>query len=200
MREFLQFAGLLRDVGDVTESDDAANQFPVAVVQPLAIQRQDRVGLLGHPVDRNLVAELLAVTRPHQRQVGRVAIILAICVDATEHLRPRGVGLEPRSEAQDRAGRRIDIEHVAMLVDDDDAVVDVAQDRQHRNIGLGKARLQPMTLHGVLHDGFLPFHGNVVHADITLGARAHGGDTTVLPFPGGQSDDRVGFQQVDQFR
>ena len=42
-----------------------------------------------------------------------------------------------------------------MFVDDDHAIVDIAQDGEYRHVGLGQTRLQPVTLHGVLHDGLL---------------------------------------------
>ncbi len=78
-----------------------------------------------------------------------------------------------------------------MLVDDNHAVIDVAQDRQHGDIGFRQAPLQTMALHGVLENGFLGLDGDVIGADVSLGAGTNGGNTAVFPVFRGQRHNRV---------
>ena len=193
------FSELEVEHATIVDTDDGSSPGSVAIEQALTVDTQNRVGLLGCPVDRNLVAVFLAIAGSHQRQVGRVAVILSVGIDATEHLGPRGVRLNARAEAQDRARCRVDIEYVAVLVDDDHTVVDIAQDGQHRDVGLGQARLQPMPLHRVLQDDFLRLDRDVVDADIALSTCPHGRDSAMLALPRGQCHNRVGLQHADQF-
>ena len=84
--------------------------------------------MLGHAVNGDLVRKFFAAASANERQVGRIAIVLAVLVDTAEHLSPGSVGLHARSESQDSACGRVDIQYVAVFINNDHAIVDVAQD------------------------------------------------------------------------
>ncbi len=88
---------------------------------------------------------------------------------------------------------------MAVAVDHDYAVVDVAEDGQHRNVRIGQSMLQAMALNRVLEDRLLTFNRNVVDADVRLRARAYGGDAAMFTILGRQRDDRMLPQRADQF-
>ncbi len=187
-------------LGDVTEGDDAADEIAVAVVQALAVDAEHGVGLFRAPVDRGLVRELLTAARAHQRQLVRVAVTVPVLVDATEGLLPARIGLCAWAQPQDRACGRVDIEHVARLVDDNDPVVDVAQYRQYRHVGVREPPQHLAAPDGMVKDGVLAFHRDVVDTDVALRACPYSRDAAVFMLLARQRDDRVGLERVNQFR
>jgi hypothetical protein len=88
--------------------------------------------------------------------------------------------LHARTETEDRASGRINVEYVALLVYDDDAVIDVPQYRQHCNVSVRQAMLQSMPLHGMFEYGFLALDGNIVDANVGLRAGANGGNAPMF--------------------
>ncbi len=198
LRKLLQFVGPARDIGDVAERDDAADQVTLAVIETLAVDRQDRIRLFGHPEDRNLVGELLAAARPDERQIRRVFVIVAVLVDAAESLLPGRVRLRTRAEGENRARGRVDVENMAMAVDDDDAIVDVPEYRQDRDIGLREPLLKAMSFDRVLERRLLAFDGYVVDADVPLGPCLHRGNAAVFVVFRRQRDHGMLVERSDQ--
>jgi hypothetical protein len=88
---------------------------------------------------------------------------------------------------------------MTFVVDDDDAVIDIAQHRQHTDVGIGQPVLQAMALYGMRENRFLAVHADVIDTYICLCARAHGSDAAVFPILGCQRYGWSGIERADQF-
>ncbi len=86
-----------------------------------------------------------------------------------------------------------------MSVDDDYAIVDVPQDRQHRDVRVRQAMLQAVPLHRVFKDRLLTFDRNVIDANVGLCAGAYGCDAAVFAVFGCKCDDGMHLQRADNF-
>ena len=120
-----------------------------------------------------------------------ITVAVAVAIDTAERLFPGRVRLRARTEAEDGPGRRVDIQYVSGVINNDRAVINIAKYRQHRDVGFGQALLQAAALHGVVENRVLAFDRNVVDADIALCAGAQGGDAAMLMFLPGQRYDRI---------
>ena len=98
LRAFFKFIRSSPRFSNVPEGDNSANQFAIAIKQALAVDAQYDVRLLRHPINGDLIGELLACTRAHQWQISGIAITLAMLVDATKGLFPGWVRLHSRMQ------------------------------------------------------------------------------------------------------
>ena len=80
---------------------------------------------------------------------------------------------------------------MAVFIDDDHAVIDVPENRQHRDIGIGQSLLQAMTLHGMHERCLLAVDANVIDTYISLCAGTYRRDAAMFAIPGRQRDDGV---------
>ena len=87
---------------------------------------------------------------------------------------------------------------MAHCIDDDDAVVDVAQHRQDGDVGVRQALLQAPALYRIIKYCVLPFNSNVIDANISQCAGSHGGNPAMLVFLLRQGDDRERMQRMNQ--
>ena len=106
---------------------DAADQRSAAVVQPLAVDVQYRVGLTWCPVHCNLAGKLVASASFDQWQLFMVDLRFAICSEIAKCLVPLSAGFLSGTEPEYRTCGRIDVEHVTVTVDDDYAIVNALQ-------------------------------------------------------------------------
>jgi len=88
---------------------------------------------------------------------------------------------------------------MAVFVDDDYAVIDVPENRQHRDIGIRQSLLQAMTLHGMRERCFLAVDANVIDTYIGLCASTYRRNAAMFAIPGRQSDDGVFVELANQF-
>ena len=181
----------IRDLGNVAERDDAADEFPVAVEKSLAIYAEHSVGLFGRTINCHLVGKLLTVAGAYERQLVGITVAIAVAIDTAECLFPGRVRLRAWTEAENGSGGRVDIKYVSGVINNNRAVINIAKYRQHRDVGFGQALLQAAALHGVVENRVLAFDRNVVDADIALGADAQGGDAAMFMFLPGQRYDRI---------
>ena len=114
-----------------------------------------------------------------------VTVTVAITVDAAKGLFPGWVRLRTRTQSEDGSRRRINVEYAPRIIDNDHTVIDVAKNRQDRDIGIRQALLQAAALHGVVEYGVLAFDRNIVDTHVALGTGSHGSEATMsMLFPG----------------
>ncbi len=113
-----------------------------------------------------------------------IDLCFAICSEIAERFVPLGIGFLPGREPEYRTRGRIDVEHVAVTVDHNYAVVNALQNGENGIVSFREAHQQPLTLDSVFDDSFEFAYVDVVCTDISLGAGTHRGYAPVLLVPG----------------
>ena len=124
MRTFFEFDRAPHDVGGIAEGDHATDQRAIAVIKTLAINAQNRVGLIDESINGKLVGELLTATCFHQRQLIVFHCALAIRSNTAKCSGPISISFLSWRQIQNRARGWIYIEDVPMAVDHNYTVID----------------------------------------------------------------------------
>ena len=88
--------------------------------------------------------------------------------------------MHARAHTENRTRGRVDIQHMAIMVDNDDAIIDVFHYGQNGDVGVRQATLQAVSLCGVFEHVFLVLNTYVVYADVCLGTSSDSCDAPVL--------------------
>ena len=106
--------------------------------------------------------------------------------------------MRARSQAEDCPSGRVDIHDAAHCINNDHAIIDVAQYRQDGDVGVRKALLQAPALYRVIKDCVLSFDSNVVNANISQCPGPQGGNAAMFVFFLCQRDNREWMQRMYQ--
>jgi hypothetical protein len=127
-----------------------------------------------------------------------VDLRFAIRSESAEGPGPSGVGSLSRRQCKYRSRSGIDIEHVTVTVDNDDAIVNALQNGQNSIVCFRETSQQSVTLNGML-DNYLELgFVNIVHANIALCPGAYGRHAAMFLLTAAYRDQRPVGERVNQ--